>query len=248
MDRRQFLVGTGVGAVMASAGCLGYEITSTEEINDLENRIEELETQKADLEAQLDEIEATNEELNSQIESLEAEKEDLNDQIATLEASEEDLEEQIATLESEKEDIEAARVQLIEDRLTTLYEQADTYNGIAEDETSTASDTWDNEEWHWAARWYGMAFRTYDAIEYLTRQVVSLAEAEGYTDAADIASTSQSYADSIRWACDQWAIAAGNYAEGDDADGDQHLSNGDDYWDEAQNDSFIAFESFKASV
>lgn len=220
MDRRQFLVGTGVGAVMATAGCLGYEITSTEEINEKEDRIEELEKQKADLEAQLDEIEAKNEDLNSQIESLEA----------------------------EKEDREAARVQLIEDRLTSLYEQAETFNELADDETSEGSDSWDNEEWHWAARWYGAAFRTYDTIEYLTSEVVSLAEEEGYTDAADIASTSQSFADSIRWACDYWAIAAGHYAEGNDAEGDDALSTGNDYWDEAQNDSFIAFEEFEASL
>lgn len=179
-------------------------------------------------------------ELESQLDQQNATIQEFEDQLDDLEARERDLEEDV-------DDLEAEREQLIEDRLTLLYDRAAVFHDLAEQEYDNAVDRRNEENWAWAARWFAMAFRSYDAATELTFQAGVLARDEGYDDAESVAETSNTYARLMRDACDYFAIAAGYYANEQWTQGDDAVDEGNAAYEDAQQYSFSSVVAFEGS-
>ena len=71
MNRREFLAISGVGAVTATTGCLGYTIQSTDEIDRRQARIDELENRIDGIESELNSTQTENAELEDEVTELE---------------------------------------------------------------------------------------------------------------------------------------------------------------------------------
>ena len=226
MDRRQFLTGTTVAASVAVAGCTGI-LEDDEQIDDLEAEVDSLEAELAERDDEIDDFEERTDALEAEIETLEA---DLQETESDLDESDEQYEE------------------LVADRLERLYEGAELYQDLGEEEFDEAVAAWEGGDYGRSARYFGVAFRSYDAAQELTYQAGGLADEGGYADARDLLSEANSYCELMKMACDYYGLAAEYYSNGETANGDQALDEGDAYLDDASRERFPPLREFRDAL
>ena len=234
MFRRNYLAAVGSVGLVATAGCLGDE----EEIDELESEIEDLEARETELEAQLEDVEGQRDELETERDELETRKAELEDEIEGLEAREAELENEIEELEAREADLEEERDALVAERIRNLYETAAAYHDLGADEYATAIDHANEGNWASAAKFFGLAFRSYDTTQELTYQVAAYADEENYTGVRQIATDSNAYVESMKRACERYSNAAQYYARGQTSSGDREVSAGDSHIEDAQQNEF----------
>ncbi|ELY53628.1 hypothetical protein C493_13968 [Natronolimnohabitans innermongolicus JCM 12255] len=200
------------------AGCLGSD--DSDETDDLEDEIEKLESREDELE---DEIEA------------------LADREETLEDDLEEVKAREAQLEEEQEDF-------VEERLRILYEAAEGYHDLGRQEYVAAVDYLQDQEWTSAAKFFGVAFRSYDTAQELTFKANELATDEEYAEAREVLQTSNTYAELMKEACDSYSVAAQYYANGDRNRGDDEVATGDQYFEDADQRTFYSLREFEATL
>lgn len=231
MERRAFLGTVGAASVAGLAGCLGDD---DEETDALREEITELEETIADKDAEIKSLEERETALEAEIETLETEIETLEDEIEALEAD--------GSVTGDE------RAELVEQRLMVLYELAARYYDLAEADFETATDFADDEEWTPAARWFGIAYRSYDAVVGITYEVGELAAAEGYTEADELAENSNVHAERMRNACDHYGLSVEYFAAGRNDAGSTELENGDITVNGANQYEFVSVEEFTATL
>ena len=219
MDRRSYLSVVGGVGVPLLAGCLG----NGDEIEDLEEEIEDLEDEVAEFEDQ-------EESLQSEIENLEAREVELEDEIEELEEDTEDYNE------------------FVEERLKNLYEIATMYHSLAEEEYGSGLTHAENNNWVAASTELATAFRSYDVVTEYTFQTANLASDEGYSDAEGVAIESNNYSSNMADACDHYSLGTEYLAVGQDSSGEQELSQGDTYYEEAQEYTFHRLREFEPTL
>lgn len=78
MQRRKLLSAMSSGLVVASAGCMGYEVQSSEDVDKRKEKISSQETEIGELEDELDSAQSRQTELENQISEVESELEGSN--------------------------------------------------------------------------------------------------------------------------------------------------------------------------
>ena len=251
MDRRHFLTLVGAGSVPAVSGCLGYELTSSEELESKDDEIADLEAEISDLEDELEGRDADVEELETEVDEYEAEIADLEDEIADLEDEVEQRDGDIEDLEEELEDRRAELTELVEARLVSLYEAA--YDGyeLAEDEFDRAVEVAEREEYAAAIANFGSALGHYNATTSFTYRVVTLAEdrdEDAYAEAIELATDANIHAQYMTEAADAYSLASQYFANGDSSQGERAANDGEAALEEARAHDFTSLEEFRASL
>ena len=226
MNRRTYLatVATGTAAI---AGCLSQLEQSDD---DKANRI-------AELEAEIDE-------LQDDLQTVEEREQDLANEIQHLETREAELESEIDALEADAQ----ARTDLVEERLKTLYQLADDYYIIGENEWEGAINYWNDDDFVGAASFFGTALARYDTVTDLTYEIEGLAVDEGYDEAAEIALDANAHAHPLRHAAEQYSLAAEYYALGQDRNAEEAFEAAEEYVEEAEQYSFESVRRFENSL
>ena len=211
---------------MAVAGCTGI-LEDDEQIDELEAEVESLEADLADRDDGIDDFEERTAALESEIETLEA---DLQETESDLDASDDQY------------------AELVADRLERLYEGAELYQDLGEEEFDEAVAAWENGDYGRSARYFGVAFRSYDAGQELTYQADGLADEGGYADARDLLTDANTYCELMKMACDYYGLAAEYYSNGETASGDEAVDAGDDYLDDASREQFPPLREFRDTL
>lgn len=215
MNRRKFLTGLATVGGVSLAGCSAL----SDDTDELERQLEEKDETIANLEEERDELE---EEIG-------------------------ELEQDIADAEGDISELEEQRETLIVERMTTLYGRAEVFFDLAEEAYSegvTAIEQDTTEQDTRALNQFRGAWGSYDAATDLTFEIVELADDEGYSDAADLATDANQYASNMRDACDEYAVAAQNFLLDNIEAGNQNLSTGDTAFNEAQQHTFVSSTVF----
>lgn len=213
MHRRGVLRAAGVAATVGVAGCLGYTVESTDDVEQRKQRIRDLESQ---LETKESELQSLNETI--------AEKES---KIEDLEASVENKDEEIASLESE---LETKR----KEQISTLYALGDRHRQRAAKNWQDASGMYEQGDYPGASNEWGLASGQYiDAAETFEK-AASVADEQGLSDVADKITSSKEYVRTSATVANHFALASYYYAHENKSRGDQHIDEGNATLDELQ--------------
>lgn len=227
MDRRHFVTVVGAGTVTALSGCLGYELTSSEQIETKDDEIANLEAEISDLEDDIEQYE---------------------EEIAALEADVEQRDNEIASLETDLDDLRADRKSLVEAQLADLYEAGHGFYELAQTEFQRGTSAFENREFSRAAGNFSSAFGHYDAAVNLTYHVVTLAEEETYTNAVDLATESNLYAQNMKESAERYSVGAQYYATDRSSQGETEADDGQSAFESAQEYRFAALSEFTDTV
>ena len=83
MDRRKFIASSATAGAVVSTGCLGYTIESEDDVEQWQERIDELESEREHQRERADELESDREELQNELDSIRTERDELTEQITT---------------------------------------------------------------------------------------------------------------------------------------------------------------------
>lgn len=237
MDRRHFVTAVGSGGIAALSGCLGYELTSSEELESKDDEIADLEAEISDLEEDLEQRDSEIEELESEIEQYESEVADLEAEITDLEDQIERRDGEIETLETELEDRRAELTKLVETQLSALYESGHTGYEIAEGEFERAVKVADRGEYPAAVANFAGALGHYDGVVSLTYRVVALAEErdeDAYSEVIDLATEANIYAQYMKEAANSYSLAYQHRINGDSSQAENAAAEGESAFNNAQ--------------
>lgn len=162
-----------------------------------------------------------------------------------------DLEREIEDTEQDVSELEEQREALIIERVTLLYERAEVFFSRGEEAYSngiTAIEQETTEQDTRALNQFRAAWGSYDAATDLTFEARTLANDEGYSNAADLASDANLYVSNMRDACDSYAVAAQNFLIDNIEAGNQRASAGNTAHDEAQQYTFASLTVFESSI
>lgn len=233
MDRRQFIA-AGAGVATATvAGCTGM-------LGD-DDRIDELETEVESLEADLDDREDALDERDDEIAALE-------DRESTLESEIEELESELQETESDLDASDEAYDELVADRLERLYEMAELYTDLGDEEYEEAVAAWEGGQYGRSARYFGVAFRSYDSAQELTYQARQLADDDDHSTAIDLLLEANTYCELMKMVADYYGLAAEYYSEGNTAQGDDAIDEGDAYRADANRERFPPLREFRNAL
>lgn len=199
MHRRTFV--KTVGATMATAsvaGCLGYDLVST-----------------SDVEAR----QATIDQQSTDIEQLQTTVEERESQIATLESEVEAAESDVADLETELESSRTAR----DGAIITMYSLGDDDYWTGADRFADGESRRGSESWSRAAVAYSDAAHRFQSAAVAYDQARRHAENAGYTDAAEIAAAASEAAIPAAEACSLLGDATLAMARGQTSEAEQHF-------------------------
>lgn len=234
MKRRNLLTASAAAAAVGFAGCSAFSDDNTDALEsqlEAQNQtISDLREQRSDLEEELNETEQERNEFEQRVTELEQE----------IEAAEGDISE----LEEERES-------LIVNRIVTLYESAEKFYDIAEESFSQGSNSIEDGSTAGdvgALNRFREAYGQYDAATELTFLAGQLADEEGYSNASELATESNSYVINMRAACGDYLVAAQNFLLDNTEDGNQNLSDGGADFDNAAQYTFTSSRAFENSI
>lgn len=208
----------GVTATAGLAGCLGYTIEPTDDIEDRKKRIDDLETQ-------LEQEEDDNEQLNSEIEDLESDIEQKESRIEDLESSVENKDEEIASLES---DLASERKKLVSE----LYKLGDSHRKRASSNWQDASGLYGQGDYSGASNEWGVSTGQYIDAAGAFSEAESAASDQGLTDVAEKIASSKGYVQTMAEAANHFALASYYYSHGNNDGGNDQLNQGNSALDE----------------
>lgn len=170
MNRRQFLgIAGGVGGLTMS-GCLGYEIRSSSELD-------EMETQLTEQEDRINELESELEQRNQRVQELEDEVERLENEISTLNDQQASAEDRIAELEEQRESA-------IDKIILNLYSRGVSSYNTGFDRYNSGTSYWNNDDYRAARAEFNVAggqLREAELAFSLARERASQYERTGVT-------------------------------------------------------------------
>lgn len=251
MDRRHFVTAVGSGSITALSGCLGYELTSSEELESKDDEIADLEDEIAGLEADLEQRDADIEELEREVEQYEAEIADLEAEIADLDGEIERRDDDIEALEDELEDRRAELTELVESQLAALYEVGHGGYRTAQGEFERAVEVADRGEYPAAIANFAGAFGHYDGSISFTYRVVSLAEErdeDAYADVIELATDANIHAQYMKEAANSYSLAYQHHVNGDSSRAEEAAAEGESAFDDAQEYRFPPVEEVRDAL
>lgn len=215
--RRRAFVGAAVTAALA--GCVGYQIEETADVEAREARIEEL---------------------RSEVESLETDIEGLDAEVESLEGDIEERDEKIAEQARSIDSLQRGHV-------VRLYELATSARGYAAGDWNMGVDELDAEHYRSAAVYFRGAYSDYGQSETLfgeTRTVSSDYE----LGVRDVITDSLSYVRLLKEAAFDLSNAASYYAEGDVDAAEAFFSKAEDHLDAAEGYEVKPADEFRSHL
>jgi len=203
---------SGVGLVSLS-GCMGYTVKRTQEIDDLETKLQNRTEQVEDLETEIQNQSEKIDELNQRIESLEQENSDQTDQINSLESE----------LESEKEK-----------QILYLYGYGMTDYNDGIDYYNRAIDYIDDENYEAARADLNVSSAYFDSAATSFGASGDQATEIGANTVQSWCETANQKASQMASATSDYQVGMAYYAEGRYNDGDDYLDRGDAHYDSAE--------------
>lgn len=214
MRKRQFLKAASGLAIGSLAGCMGYTVKRTEEVNRLEKRLETKSGEVENLEEKVQNQSKRIDELNQEIESLEEENSEKSDEIDSLESE----------LESEKEK-----------QVLYLYGYGITHYNDGLEYYNSAIDYSENERYNAARADLNVAAGYMEAAVTNFDAASSRASEIDANTVQDWCQDANQRADGMASAVADYQIAMEYYDRGRDSEGDEYINQGDTHYQTAQN-------------
>jgi len=208
MRKRQFLKAASGLAIGSLAGCMGYTVKRTDEVNRLQKRSEkanDLETKVQDQSEKIDE-------LNQQIESLDNENSEQSDQIDSL--------------ESDLEDAKGKQV-------LYLYGYGITHNNDAIDYYDRAINSSENGNYTAARADLNVSGGYMDAAATNFTAASNRATEIGASTVRDWCESANQRTSGMVSAIADYQLAMAYYSENRMDDGDDYINRGDAHWESA---------------
>lgn len=213
MDRRRFLGTIAAGAtVVSTAGCLGYTLKSTDEIDQLERTNDQLQQRL--------------ENKSQRVEELDSEITELEEQVQSLEESTEEKQSEIDTLE---EDLDAAKSK----QVLYLYGYGVTHYNNGVDYFNRATNR-DNDQYDAIRADLNVAGGHFDSAAANFGGAVERAGEIGADQVEEWSSDAETKASAFFSAVSDYQVAMAHYSEGQDSQAEDKISDGDEHYSTVQ--------------
>lgn len=232
--RRRTILTAAVSGVAGLSGCLGYTVQSTDEIEQQDQRVENLESTVSEQQAAIDNqsteissLKTENAARQERIATLEKQKESLSDRIS-------DLQSQANSLEGENDELQQEIQQLQQEKILVLYQRGEEMQAFAASDWEEGRTAWANDNWGTASMYLfraeGQYVNTYN--EWMDAETL-MSEMDA-TNAASIISDGMSYVEHMKFAANNYANAAYYYSYGEDGQAVSLKQDGDAQYNDAQ--------------
>lgn len=235
MRRRAFLQTSLTASALSLAGCLGYTIEETSNIERRKTDIQSLRSTVSSLQSTVTAKEEKIQTAQTQITTLETEVRSKSTEIAGLESELERIKNSNEELQNELSNAKSTITANIKKRIETLYERGVGFRDIALQEWNSASSEYDNQNYIQAARDWAYSYGHYDGATELFFLAATIADDNGFNSVTGIIADANNYCLEIRDAADDYSIASHHYAIGNTQQGDDYISRGNNDVDDAQN-------------
>lgn len=238
VTRRQALKGAvSIGSLAALSGCLGYEVVSSSDLDEQDDRISTLERQVTERDERVADLTDRLADRNQTIDTLESDLETARSERDTAQDRAEELENEIATLEAD----------LARTRKGKIYDFYDSANEIAlqgDSNYNTGIDEYDSGNYRVAADYFFQAAMFYDASQYLFGRAETFAMEAEFTEASGLAGEAAENVWNWSWVATYYGRASVHYADDEFNDGDADIDEGDTYYNQQQNYQTTAPSAF----